>query len=62
MKVLRGGSRTDLKIKIERFVVIIDGWKPLNIVKKNFYINVYIVSIYINVELLSKDTINTLIT
>ena len=46
---------------MERFVVIINGWKPLNIVKKNLCINVYIVTIYINVELLfNVDKINAL--
>ena len=45
---------------MESFVLIINGWEPLNIAKKNLYINVYIVSIYINVELLSNvDKINT---
>ena len=39
---------------MESFVLIINGWEPLNIAKKNLYINVYIVSIYINVELLSN--------
>ena len=45
---------------MESFELIINGWEPLNIAKKNLYINVYIVSIYINVELLSNvDKINT---
>ena len=46
---------------MERFVLVINGWKPLIIVKKNLHINVYIVFIYINVELLSNvDKRNTL--
>ena len=35
--VFRDGSRTDAKSKMERFVLIINGWKPLTIVKKNVY-------------------------
>ena len=52
--VFRDGSRTDAKSKMERFVLVINGWKPLAIVKKIIYTNVYIVFIYINVELLSN--------
>ena len=52
--VFRDGSRTDTKSKMERFALIITDWKPLTIFEKNLYINVYIVSIYINVELLSN--------
>ena len=41
-------------------MLLINGWKSLTIVKKNLYMNVYIVSIHINVELLSNvDKINT---
>ena len=43
---------------MESFVLIINGWKPLNIAKKNLYINVYIVSIYIFI-LSNVDKINT---
>ena len=44
---------------MESSVLIINSWQPLNIVK-NLYINVYIVSIFVNVELLSNvDKINT---
>ena len=32
--VFRDGSRTDAKSKMERFVLVINGWKPLIIVKK----------------------------
>ena len=32
--VFRDGSRTDAKSKMERFVLMINGWKPLTIVKK----------------------------
>ena len=59
--VFRDGSRTEAKSKMERFLLVINGWKPLIIVKKNLHINVYIVFIYINVELLSNvDKRNTL--
>ena len=30
----KGRSRIDAKSKMERFVLIINGWKPLTIVKK----------------------------
>ena len=39
---------------MERFVLIINDWKPLSFVKKYLYINVYVAPIYINVELLSN--------
>ena len=46
---------------MKSFVLILNGSKPLTIVKKNLYVNVVIVSIYINVEPLSNvDKINTL--
>ena len=32
--VFRDGSRTDAKSKIERYVLIINGWKPLTTDKK----------------------------
>ena len=32
--VFREGSRTEAKSKMERFVLKINGWKPLTIVKK----------------------------
>ena len=47
---------------MERFALIITGWKPLTIFEKNLYMNMYIVSIYINIELLSNvNKRNTLI-
>ena len=30
----RGGSRTAAASKMERFVLIVNGWKPLTIIKK----------------------------
>ena len=47
---------------MERFALIITGGKPLTIFEKNLYMNMYIVSIYSNIELLSNvNKRNTLI-
>ena len=51
--VFTEGSWTDAKSKMEGFVLKINSWKPVAIVKKSLHIRVYIVSIYISVELLS---------
>ena len=40
---------------MERSVLIINDWNPLTIVKKNLYINVDIVSIYMNVDVMLKS-------
>ena len=57
----KDGSRTDTKSRMKHFVLVINGWRLLIIVKKNLHINVYIVFIYMNVELLSNvDKRNTL--
>ena len=32
--VIRGGSRTATAAKMERFVIIVNGWKPLTIITK----------------------------
>ena len=31
---IRGGSRTAASSKVERFVIIVNGWKPLTIITK----------------------------
>ena len=36
----RGGSRTTATSKMERFVVIVNGWKPLTIVTKRSILDV----------------------
>ena len=35
-KVIRGGSRTATTSKVELFVIIVNGWKPLTIIIKSF--------------------------
>ena len=45
------GFTTDAKSKMERFALEVNGWRRLIIVKKS-PINVYIVFVYINIELL----------
>ena len=41
MKVIcRGGSRTDATSKMERFVIIVNGWKPLTIITKRSILDV----------------------
>ena len=32
---MRGGSRTAATARFERFVIIVDGWKPLTITTKH---------------------------
>ena len=39
-KVLIGGSRTAATSKIERFVIIVNGWKPLTIITKRSILDV----------------------
>ena len=36
----RGGSRTVAKSKMERFVIIVNGWKPLTIIKKHSILDI----------------------
>ena len=36
----RGGSRTAATSKMERFVIIVNGWKPLTIITKRSILNV----------------------
>ena len=38
--VVRGGSRTAATSKIERFVIIVNGWKPLTIISKHLILDV----------------------
>ena len=40
MKILRGGSRTAATSKMERFVIIVNGWKPLTIITKRSILDV----------------------
>ena len=40
MSVCRGGSRTAATSKMERFVIIVNGWKPLTIITKRSILNV----------------------
>ena len=34
LEVLRGGSRTAATSKVELFLIIVNGWKPLTIITK----------------------------
>ena len=36
----RGGSRTAATSKMERFVIIVNGWKPLTIITKHSILDV----------------------
>ena len=36
----RGGSRTDATSKMELFVIIVNGWKPLTIITKSSILDV----------------------
>ena len=36
----RGGSRTAATSKMERFVIIVNGWKPLTIITKRSILDV----------------------
>ena len=36
----RGGSRTAATFKMERFVIIVNGWKPLTIITKRSILDV----------------------
>ena len=38
--MVRGGSRTAATSKMERFVVIVNGWKPLTIITKHSILDV----------------------
>ena len=38
--VFRGGSRTAATSKVELFVIIVNGWKPLTIITKSSILNV----------------------
>ena len=37
---IRGGSRTSATFKMERFVIIVNGWKPLTIITKRSILDV----------------------
>ena len=41
--VYRGGSRTAATSKMERFVIIVNGWKPLTIIAKRSILDVAVV-------------------
>ena len=38
--IIRGGSRSAATSKMERFVIIVDGWKPLTITTKRSILDV----------------------
>ena len=38
--IIRGGSRTAAISKMERFVIIVNGWKPLTIITKRSILDV----------------------
>ena len=38
--MFRGGSRTAAASKMEHFVIIVNGWKPLTIITKSSILNV----------------------
>ena len=38
--LLRGGSRTAATSKMERFLILVNGWKPLNIITKRSILDV----------------------
>ena len=38
--LIRGGSRTAATSKMERFVIIVNGWKPLTIITKRSILDV----------------------
>ena len=38
--MIRGGSRTAATSKMERFVIIVNGWKPLTIITKRSILDV----------------------
>ena len=38
--ITRGGSRTVATCKIERFVIIVNGWEPLTIITKRSILDV----------------------
>ena len=40
MVVYRGGSRSAATSKMERFVIIVNGWKPLTIIEKRSILDV----------------------
>ena len=39
-QLLRGGSRTAATSKMDRFVIIINGWKPLTIITRGSILDV----------------------
>ena len=43
LRVNRGGSRTAATSKMEHFVIIVNGWKPLTIITKSSILDVAIV-------------------
>ena len=58
---IRGGSRTAATFKMERFVIIFNGWKPLTIITKCSILDVAAVldrpvNIY-QVKLVAKNTV-----
>ena len=40
LSIIRGGSRTAATSKMERFVIIVNGWKPLTIITKHSTLDV----------------------
>ena len=40
MRLSRGGSRTAATSKMELFVIVVNGWKPLNIITKRSILGV----------------------
>ena len=38
-RIIRGGSRTAAISKMEHFVIIVNGWKPLTIITKRSILN-----------------------
>ena len=39
-RVVRDGSRTAATSKLEHFMIIVNGWKPLTIITKSFILDV----------------------
>ena len=40
LRLLRGGSRAAVTSKMERFVIIANGWKPLTIITKHSILDI----------------------
>ena len=51
----RGGSRTGATFKMERFVIIVNGWKPLTIITKSSILDV---TAFLDPPLVRKIMIN----